>query len=192
MEAVVMEIKTDNMGIQKPVNTEQRQDFSVRQTLTEKLIVGKDTVSISGNATTSEVTYSQDLSINTLENDGYNQLRGLVANLLKEQGIDFKVAIGNEEVGINHISQEEAQELVSDDGYFGIEQTSDRIVDFAIAISGNDPSRIDAIRSGIQKGFDEALEAFGGSLPEISHNTYDAVNAKLDAWVESSNENQEV
>ena len=37
------------------------------------------------------------------------------------------------EIDISTISQEEAVELVADDGYFGIEQTSDRIVDFAIA-----------------------------------------------------------
>ena len=76
----------------------------------------------------------------------------------------------------------DAQAMIAEDGYFGVEQTSDRIVDFAIGIAGGDPSRLDAILAGVEQGFNEALEAFGGWLPDISYQTYDAVLAKLDAW----------
>lgn len=190
-----MEIRTDQQNTQNQQPIKQRQDFSnqkgFKETLTERLIVNNDKVSISGRQATSEVTYSQNLSINKLENDGYDQLRGLVANLLKEQGLDLKIAVGESEINIEEISQEEAQALVADDGYFGVEQTSDRIVDFAKAISGNDPARIEAIKEGIEKGFNEALEAFGGSLPEISYQTYDAVFEKLDSWIAASSEVQE-
>lgn len=190
-----MEIRTDQQGNQKPEPVKARQDFShqkgFKETLTERLLVKNDKVSISGEKTPSEVTYSQNLAINKLENDGYDQLRGLVANLLKEQGLDLKIAVGDAEVNIEEISQEEAQALVAEDGYFGVEQTSDRIVDFAKAISGNDPSRIKAIKEGIEKGFNEALEAFGGSLPDISYQTYDAVYEKLDSWIAESSQVQE-
>ena len=84
---------------------------------------------------------------------------------------------------LEELSSEEAAELVDVDGYFGVEQTSDRIVDFAITIADGDISRIEAIKAGVEQGFQEALEAFGGWLPDISHNTYDAVMKKLDAWV---------
>ncbi len=131
------------------------------------------------------VTYESSLTIQTGDTqDQYNLLRGLVTNMLKEQGIDFKIANGNQEIDISTISQEEATALVADDGYFGIEQTSDRIVDFAIAVAGNDPSKLAAIKEGVEKGFSEALEAFGGTLPDISYSTYDAVMEKLDAWAE--------
>lgn len=187
-----MEIKTDQQSTQVQSPIKQRQDFShqkgLKETLTERLLVKNDKVSISGQTATSEVTYSQNLSINTLENDGYDQLRGLVSNLLKEQGLDLKIAVGESEINIDEISQEEAQSLIAEDGYFGVGQTSDRIVDFAKAISGNDPTRIEAIREGIEKGFNEALEAFGGSLPEISYQTYDAVYEKLDSWIAESSE----
>ena len=72
----------------------------------------------------------------------------------------------------------EAQKLVSDDGYFGVQKTSDRIFQFAIGIAGGDPSRIDAIKEGINKGFAEAKKAFGDWLPDISYQTYDAVMSK--------------
>ncbi len=131
------------------------------------------------------VTYESSLTIQTGDTqDQYNLLRGLVTNMLKEQGIDFKIANGDQKIDISTISQEEATALVADDGYFGIEQTSDRIVDFAIAVAGNDPSKLAAIKEGVEKGFSEALEAFGGTLPDISYSTYDAVMEKLDAWAE--------
>ena len=35
-----------------------------------------------------------------------------------------------------------------------------------------------------------ALDGFGGTLPEISYNTYDAVIEKLDAWANESKEGE--
>ncbi len=137
-------------------------------------------------------TYSSSLTIDTGNvEDQYNLLRGLVMNMLKEQGIDFKVANGDQEVDISNISQEEATALIAEDGYFGVEQTSDRIVDFAIGVAGDDPSRLAAIKEGVEQGFNEALEAFGGWLPDISYDTYDAVMNKLDAWAGIDNQDQE-
>ncbi len=150
-----------------------------------------DTVSINYNKEVS-MTYSSSLTIQTGEGqDEYNLLRGLVINMLNEQGINFKVANGDKEIDISQISQEEAVELIADDGYFGVEQTSDRIFEFAIGIAGGDPSRLDAIKEGIENGFNEALEAFGGWLPDISYDTYDAVMNKLDAWAEVDSPEQE-
>ena len=129
------------------------------------------------------MTYESSLTIQTGDTqDQYNLLRGLVANMLKEQGIDFKIANGDETIDISEISQEDAVALVSDDGYFGIDKTSDRIVDFAIATAGGDISKLAAIKEGVEKGFGEALDAFGGTLPDISYDTYDAIMEKLDAW----------
>jgi hypothetical protein len=127
------------------------------------------------------------MTLQGTQNDGFDLLRGLVMNMFKEQGLTMKVLLGNEETGVQEINleeitQEEAAELVADDGYFGVEQTSDRIVDFAIGIAGGDPARIDAMKAGVEQGFNDALEAFGGWLPDISYNTYDAVMDKLDAW----------
>ncbi len=52
-----------------------------------------------------------------------------------------------------------------------------------MGIAGGDTSRIDAIREGIDRGFEQARQAFGGVLPDISYDTYDAVMKKLDDWV---------
>ncbi len=154
---------------------------------TDSLPQKQDSVTINYHQEVS-MTYSSSLTIQSGdEQDQHTLLRALVTNMLKEQGIDFKVANGEQPIDISSLSQEEATELIADDGYFGVEQTSDRIVDFAIGIAGGDPTRLDAIKEGVEKGFNEALEAFNGWLPDISYETFDAVMNKLDAWAEVDN-----
>jgi hypothetical protein len=148
---------------------------------------GADTISLRSESSLS-VTYSGSMQMDAGSSARYGMLQKLVTNLLKEQGIDTKIAIGESEIDIASITPEEAQELVSDGGYFGVKQTSDRIFQFAIGIAGGDPSRIEAIKEGIDKGFAEAKKAFGDWLPDISYETYDTVMKKLDDWVAESND----
>ncbi len=128
------------------------------------------------------LTYTSSMTIGGTQGDGFDLLRGLVLNILKDQGIDYQIPADGQDIDLNNFSREEALELIEDDGYFGVEQTSNRIVDFAIGLSGGDPSRLEAVKQGVEQGFEEALDAFGGWLPEISYQTYDAVMEKLDLW----------
>ena len=160
-----------------------------QKNLVSTLLFKSDTVTLNSSSEAS-VTYSKSLSITTMKGDGYDMLRGLVVNMLKEQGIDTKIANGDTEIDLSKITQEDAQKLIAKDGYFGVDQTSDRIVNFAIATAGSDPSRLDAIKEGVNKGFKEALQAFGGSLPDISYDTYDAVMNKLDTWAQAGTNSQ--
>jgi len=148
-----------------------------------KMSTSMDRLTLQGESTAAP-TYSSSKTLAADEGGKYGMLQSLVANLLKEQGIDTKIIIGdNNEINIATLTPDEAQALVADDGYFGVKQTSDRIFQFAVGIAGGDPSRIDAIKEGVDKGFQEALDAFGGTLPDISYDTYDAVMDKLDKWV---------
>lgn len=144
-----------------------------------------DTITLRSESTQT-VTYSGNMQMNASDTSRYGMLQNLVANLLKEQGIDTKIATGSGEINIATITPDEAQNLISDDGYFGVKQTSDRIFQFAVGTAGGDPSRIDAIKAGIDKGFAEAKKAFGDWLPDISYQTYDAVMKKLDDWAAGS------
>lgn len=159
----------------------QQQGKDSKQTTTVS-----DTITINQKSETT-VTYSSSLTMGqNIKGDGFDLLRGLVLNMLKEQGIDSKIANGDQEIDLSKLTQKDAQALIADDGYFGVEKTSARIVDFAIATAGNDPSKLAAIKEGVNKGFNEALKAFGGELPDISYKTYDAVMQKLDKWAEDA------
>jgi hypothetical protein len=128
------------------------------------------------------VTYSGNMGLPDGDEVRFGMLRQLVADLLSEQGLDTKIAVGDQEIDLAAVAPEEARELVSDEGSFGVQQTSDRIFQFAVGVAGGDASRIDAIKRGIDKGFADAKKAFGDWLPDISYDTYDAVMQKLDDW----------
>nr|WP_319393912.1 hydrogenase-4 component G [uncultured Desulfobacter sp.] len=72
---------------------------------------------------------------------------------------------------IAELSPEQAGELVSEDGYFGVNQTSQRIADFVIMGAGDDMERLKAGREGVLQGFEEAEKAWGSKLPDISYET---------------------
>lgn len=142
----------------------------------------KDSVSFSSETSIS-VVYSRSMVVSTEKPDLNRSLREYVVNILKEQGVAVKFAIDSDtEVDFNTMTPEEARQLVSEDGYFGVEKTSDRIVEFAINAAGNDVSKLDEIKAAVMKGFKEAEEAFGGTLADISYDTLDAIMEKLDKW----------
>ena len=113
----------------------------------------------------------------------HENLRNLVKKLLEKQGMTFNdLKIDGPDVKIDDETRAEAQKAIDEGGPYSVENTSDRMVDFAKAISGGDKSKISLLRDSIQKGFDEAEKAFGGKLPEISHETLKRTMEKLDAW----------
>jgi len=79
--------------------------------------------------------------------------------------------IGYEGKPIAELSQEEAADLVSEEGFFGIEQTAQRIADFVINGAGGNEELLRAWREGMLQGFSEAEEIWGGKLPDISQET---------------------
>ena len=110
----------------------------------------------------------------------------MLAEILEKQGITIRIASEDSSIDFRDLTPEKARELISDEGYLGVEQTSDRIVQFALSIIGNDPDRLEEIKASINKGFQMASKALGGTLPDISIKTYDAVMNKLNAWAEGS------
>jgi len=118
----------------------------------------------------------------------YRTLREMILRILEEQDTTARIASGDTSIDFRDLTPEKAWELISEDGYLGVEQTSDRIVQFALSISGNEPNRLEEIKAGISKGFQMAAKALGGTLPDISMKTYNVVMDKLNAWAEDFDE----
>ncbi len=181
----------DLLNKNRKINSQSSQENS-RIVQQQKLQFSNDQVSLTYSSETT-TTYNSSLSLESKVNDGYDMLRGLVLNIFKEQGLDYNIETDNSEIDISTLTPEKAQELIADDGYFGVEKTSDRIFKFAVGMAGNDPAKLDSIRAGVENGFQEALDAFGGWLPDISYDTYDSVMEKLDNWagIDSSDNSPE-
>ncbi|MBR3570187.1 MAG: hypothetical protein IKN96_05225 [Oscillibacter sp.] len=77
-----------------------------------------------------------------------------------------------------------AKEATSEDGYWGVKQTSERFIKYAKALTGGDPAKAEAMREAFKKGYGEAEKAWGGKLPELSQKTYDATMKLFDEWAE--------
>ncbi len=74
----------------------------------------------------------------------------------------------------------EAQKNIAEDGYWGVEQTSDRIVQFAIGLAGASPEMLDKMEAAFEKGYAEAEKKWGGALPSISQQTRSRVHEKFE------------
>ncbi|SFH88783.1 hypothetical protein SAMN05192551_10456 [Tindallia magadiensis] len=125
----------------------------------------------------------------------HQQLIDIVRQLLERQGVstdqlDSMKDLVDTEVEVDEIARNDLEALLGPDGELGVEQVSDRIVNFAIAISGGDTSKAEILKDAIIKGFKAAEEALGG-LPDISQKTYDRVMEKFDAWVNGTEKTSE-
>lgn len=115
-------------------------------------------------------------------------LKGIVEQMMTKQGTAFNnandiwsfLAKGN--YTVDPATKAQAQADIAEDGYWGVKQTSSRILDFAKALTGGDPSKIEEMRSAFEKGFKMAEKTWGGKLPEISQQTYKAIMDGFDAW----------
>ena len=180
----------DKLSPVKPVahSTEHHQELYRRleEEARQKFFADEDRVSVEQDKEVG--TYGRLAGVEV--GSPYQLLRQLVIKTLSDQGVASKVSTDSGEIDLGTLTPEGAQELISEDGYFGVEQTSQRIVDFAINAFGNDPAKLTQMKDAIDKGFKEAADAFGGMLPEISHQTYAAIMDKLDSFAGVSDEGE--
>ncbi len=147
---------------------------------------------------TEKKTYTRDqVTINRLKADADRRtqsLRELVQKLLIKQGdtytdaTDIYQLLREGKVQVDDETRAQAQKDIAEDGYWGVEQTSNRLVEFAKALSGSDPSKADKMIEAVKKGLEEAKKAWGGELPEICQRTIDTTIKKLEEWRDGTGE----
>ena len=123
-------------------------------------------------------------------------LRSLVEKMMTKQGqtvikadiLDFENGSNLAEVfrnlEVDDETREQAQKDIAEDGYWGVEQTSDRMLDFAKALAGNDPEAAQEMLGAIKQGFEEAEKMWGEELPELSKKTMEVTLEKVNKWIE--------
>ena len=154
----------------------------------------------SSDQTSGTVTKKTDYAlINKLKADAEertSQLRSLVEKMMTKQGVAIGTAdsmwsfLAKGDFTVDEATRAQAQADIAEDGYWGVDQTSDRILDFAKALSGNDPEKADLLLDAFKKGFKEATKSWGQDLPDISQRTYDAVVEKFNKWKNGTEETE--
>ncbi|MBQ3784175.1 MAG: hypothetical protein II838_12190 [Lachnospiraceae bacterium] len=132
------------------------------------------------------------------------QLLKLAQEMLTKQGGNFMIAnvkidtlseeddsiwkfLASGEYTVDEAAKAKAQELVSEDGYYGVKQTSERLFDFASALAGDDVEQMKKMQDAVLKGYKEAEKAWGRDLPEISKKTLEATNKLFEDYYASKN-----
>ena len=121
-----------------------------------------------------------------------SQLQSLVEKMISKQGqtlgtadsIWSFLAKGNFKADPETIAQ--AKKDIASDGYWGAEQTSDRILSFAKALAGDDPDKAEELLNAFKKGYAQATGTWGKELPSLCSDTYDLVEEKFNKWMEGT------
>ena len=144
-----------------------------------------------GTNTSSKTIYAKEDVVARLKADADSrtaQLKSLVEKMMSQQGVKIGEAddmwkfLASGDYTVTPEVKAQAQADIADDGYWGVEQTSDRIIEFAKALVGDDPDKAESMRAAFEKGFKAATKAWGKDLPDISQKTYDAVMKNFDDW----------
>ena len=81
------------------------------------------------------------------------------------------------------MDKSELNALVSEDGFFGVENTASRIADFVISGAGDDLAKLQKGFEGMKQGFAQAEKIWGDKLPQISQDTIDKAIEKVSARI---------
>ncbi|MDE6312700.1 MAG: hypothetical protein K2M46_03630 [Lachnospiraceae bacterium] len=122
-------------------------------------------------------------------------LINIVQNMMSKQGTAFGIAnsdkdsvwkfLASGKYTVDAATKAQAQEDISEDGYWGVKQTSQRLFDFASALAGDDEKMMQKMQKAIEKGYKQATKAWGKELPSICKSTIDATNKLFDDYYAS-------
>ena len=155
---------------------------------------GKDAAAVYKPSAESKTAKSNSALVAKLKADQQNrltQMQNLVKDMFQKQGKAFSTSdqmwkmLANGDFTVDPETAKAAKEAISDDGYWGVNQTSQRIFDFAHAVAGDDVEKMKEMQAAVEKGFKQAGAAWGGSLPSICGETHTAVNNLFDEYYKS-------
>jgi hypothetical protein len=151
-------------------------------------------------ATISEITKQVEAKLATLRSTVENLFSMQSVKKGEAQGLrydqimakyDGKLKEFYQNLEVDDATRLTAQQEISEDGFWGVKQTSERAIEFAKALSGGDPSKLELIKSAMEEGYKAAEKAWGGELPEICKQTQDATLKGLDDWANAAKQSEQ-
>lgn len=154
---------------------------------------------VSENSSESQVETSKGIDVDTVNKlkadlklqsaDFIKKMAGMIQGqagtaLTASANLFEEIAQGN--FTVTEEEQAEAQEAISEDGYWGVEATANRIVDMAKALAGGDASKASEMMSYIEEGFAAAEDVWGSELPSITSDTKARIDELFADWTGDS------
>ena len=161
-----------------------------RQPDVDRVELSKDAKSVSKMSDSERASLVKNLKDDL--NNQMSRFTNMMVQNFQKQGINFSMANGYDfwkmmasgNYTVDAKTKAEAQQAISEDGFWGVKQTSQRIFDFASALAGDDPELMKKYQTAVEKGFSQAEDAWGGSLPGICGDTHEAINKLFDEYYE--------
>ncbi len=91
---------------------------------------------------------------------------------------------------VDAATKAQAQADIAEGGYWSVDKTSERILDFAKTLAGDDTEKLEEMREAFKKGYDQAEKTWGGELPDISRQTFNAVMKGFDELTGTTTETE--
>lgn len=186
--------------------TNQKDQKKEKASTTEQVAVVYEKSSDTSNKGTYSVTKmsaeQRSALVEQLKSDQQTrqqQLMDIAKQLMTKQGITYQDSIfsietdddsvwkflASGEYTVDEAAKAQAQELISEDGYYGIKQTSERLFDFASALAGDDEELMQKMQKAIHNGYEEATKSWGKELPSICKDTIDATDKLFEEYYTS-------
>ena len=159
-----------------------------RQPDVDRVEISKDAKDASKMSASERASLVQSLKDDL--NSQMTRFTNMMVQNFQKQGINFSMANGEDfwkmmasgNFTVDEKTKADAQQAISEDGFWGVKQTSQRIFDFAAALAGDDVELMKKYQAAVEKGFGEAEKSWGGSLPSICGDTHTAVNKLFDDY----------
>ncbi len=162
---------------------------------TEDKVVKTETAASKIAARTSKMSESERSNlVAKLQSDQearQNQLMSIVQKMFSKQAntygqsTDMWRFLASGKFTVDAETKAQAQADIAEDGYYGVKQTSERMFEFAMALSGGDVDKMKEMQDAVEKGYKQAEKTWGGNLPDISKRTLDATNKLFEDYYAS-------
>ncbi len=192
----------------KASDTAKKEDAAKKSAVTKETDAKNDGVVYEKNNEASDSSKKATYSVNKMsaedraalvkqlkadQESRQQQLTSLVQQMMTKQATTYANAndiwkfLAKGDFTVDAQTKLQAQKDIAEDGYYGVQQTADRLFDFASALAGDDVDKMKKMQTAMQKGFDQATKAWGQKLPDISQKTMDAANKKFEEYYKSKN-----
>ncbi len=137
--------------------------------------------------------YSRESLLEQLRNSEEQRIKAFqdtIRSMMAKQGETVNITFRGMDLHVTEEQRQEAEKSISDGGEYSVSSVSDRILNMAKALAGDDTSKFSLLKDAVIKGFNSAADMFGKKfedMPEITQNTYKETMKKFDEWEASFN-----
>ncbi len=133
--------------------------------------------------------YSRESIIEQLKNSEEQRVKAFedtIRSMLAQQGETINLTFRGMDLHVTELQSAEAAKSIEEGGEYSVNNVTDRIMNMAKALAGDDPTKIDMLKDAVIKGFNGAAGLLGKNsldeMPDITHKTYDSVMKQFEEW----------